>query len=108
MDKDFILVFITTPSIDIAKDIAHRLVEDRLAACVNMLSPIRSFYIWQGEKNDDTEVLLIVKSRAAIFQDLLVPAVRSIHPYEVPEILAVPLLMGSQDYLDWMDETIHK
>ncbi len=108
MDIDFILVFITTPSKETAQKIAGRLVDDGLAACVNILDPIQSIYMWQGKKNNDAEVLLIVKSRAALFQDQLVPAVRSIHPYQVPEIIAVPLLMGSQDYLRWMDETIRK
>lgn len=108
MNQDFILVLITAPSVDIAQKIAAALVAEGMAACVNIVSPIRSVYSWQGKMNDDTEILLIAKSRAAIFQERLIPAVRSIHPYEVPEIIAIPILMGNQDYLQWMDETIQK
>jgi periplasmic divalent cation tolerance protein len=108
MNQDYILVLMTAPSTDIAQKIATTLVAEGLAACVNIISPIQSIYTWQGKTNDDTEILLIAKSRAAIFQERLVPAVRSIHPYQVPEISAIPILMGGHDYLQWMDETIRE
>jgi periplasmic divalent cation tolerance protein len=80
------------------------LLEKKLAACINMLAPIHSLYTWDNKINRDQEFLLIVKSRAEIFQDQLVPAVQKIHPYEVPEIIALPILMGSESYLDWMSD----
>lgn len=96
----FILVMITAPSEGTAREIAHVLLEKKLAACVNLVPSIRSLYSWGGAVNDDDEILLIVKSRAALFEDQLVPEVRKIHPYDVPEIIAVPIVMGSQSYLD--------
>lgn len=106
MDYTYIVVLITAPSLQVAKDVARVLVERRLAACVNLISPIQSLYHWEGKVNEDSEVLLVVKSRADIFEDQIIPAVQSIHPYDVPEIIALPILMGSTSYLDWIgDET---
>ena len=108
METEHILVLITVPSSEVAEKISTRLVEEHLAACVNILPPLQSLYTWQGKMNNDSEILLIVKTRASIFHELLVPAVRAIHPYQVPEIIAIPILMGSPDYLQWMDDTIRK
>ena len=60
--------------------------------------------LWEGKINRDEEVLLIVKSRAEVFESELIPAVQGVHPYEVPEIIALPIIMGSADYLGWMNE----
>jgi periplasmic divalent cation tolerance protein len=98
-----IVVLITAPSDDVGKQIAETLLEKKLAACVNIMAPINSLYVWQGETCDDEEVLLIVKSRAELFEDKLVPAVKAVHPYDVPEIIALPVLLGDQDYLDWIE-----
>jgi periplasmic divalent cation tolerance protein len=75
-----------------------------MAACVNLMAPMFSLYTWEGEVNRDDEVLLIVKSRSDIFESDLIPVVEDLHPYEVPEIIAVPILMGSANYLAWIDE----
>jgi periplasmic divalent cation tolerance protein len=103
MENKYIVVFITAPSEQVGKDIAHALLEKKLAACVNIVAPINSLYIWQGETNDDEEVLLIVKTRAGLFEQKLIPAVKEVHPYDVPEIIALPVLLGDQDYLDWIE-----
>jgi periplasmic divalent cation tolerance protein len=100
----FILVMITAPSEETAREIAQALLEKKLAACVNLVPSIRSLYSWDGAVNDDNEILMIVKSRAALFESHLVPAVQQLHPYDVPEIIAVPIMMGSQSYLDWIAE----
>jgi periplasmic divalent cation tolerance protein len=100
-----ILVMITVPSVQVGRQIAERLLEDRLAACVNIVPGMNSLYIWQEAINDDQEALLIVKSREDLFNAHLVPAVCSLHPYQVPEIIALPIQMGLQNYLDWIDET---
>ena len=94
---------ITVPSKEVGEQIANALLEQNLAACVNIISPIRSLYMWEGKISDDEELLLIVKSRAELFEDQLVPAVQAAHPYDVPEIIALPILMGSKSYLDWID-----
>jgi periplasmic divalent cation tolerance protein len=97
-----IIVLITAPSDEVGKHIASKLVEAKLAACVNILGPIRSIYYWEGKINADEEVLLLVKSRSEIFESHLIPAVQAIHPYQVPEIIALPITSGLRDYLDWM------
>jgi periplasmic divalent cation tolerance protein len=97
-----IVILITAPSVEVGKKIAMTLLEQRLAACVNILSPVNSLYLWQEEIHDDQEVLLIVKSRMEIFEDRLRPVVRSVHPYATPEIIALSILAGDQAYLDWI------
>lgn len=104
MADQYIIVLITTPSQEVAKQIAHNLLDKKLAACVNILAPIHSLYTWEDKINRDEEYLLIAKSRAELFQDHLVPAVQTIHPYQVPEIIAVPILIGSVSYLEWISD----
>lgn len=104
MDKEYIIVLITTPSKEVGEKIANTLLEKKLAACVNMMAPIFSLYTWEEEINRDDEVLLIVKSRADLFESDLIPAVQAVHPYDVPEIIALPILMGSANYLAWIDD----
>lgn len=97
------VVLITAPSREVGRQIADTLLEKRLVACVNIIAPIESHYLWKGERCTDEEVLLLAKTRADLFAAQLVPAVKSIHPYEVPEIIALPILMGAPDYLAWID-----
>ena len=97
-----ILVISTVPSMDIGKQIANALLEKRLAACINILPSVNSLYTWQGKTADDEEFMLIIKSWERLFSEQLVPAIKLIHPYEIPEIIALPIIMGSEDYLDWM------
>jgi periplasmic divalent cation tolerance protein len=103
MDYKHVIVYITTPDVQTAEDIAAALIERQLAACVN-LTPVRSIYRWKGQINREDEVLLIVKTRADLFEEQLVPAVQALHPYEVPEIIALPVVMGAPGYLKWIDE----
>jgi periplasmic divalent cation tolerance protein len=100
---DPIVVLITAPSKEVGKQIARALLEQELAACVNIISSIDSIYTWEGKICNDEEVLLVVKSRAEIFENQLVPAVQAIHPYQVPEIIALPIKMGAKSYLDWIE-----
>jgi periplasmic divalent cation tolerance protein len=108
MNINHLVVFITTPSVDIGQQIADTLVEKGLAACVNIISPIHSVYLWQGKKQSDEEALLIAKTTQALFSEKLVPAVQEIHPYDVPEIIALPIVFGSESYLDWIDKSTRK
>jgi periplasmic divalent cation tolerance protein len=102
MPTDFIVVLITVPSSEVGERIAAALLEKKLAACVNILPGVTSIYTWNGAVQKDQELMLVVKTRADLFHDRLVPAVKAVHPYEVPEIIALPVLMGSPDYLDWI------
>ena len=104
MDDQYIIVLITTPSKEVGEQVANALLEKKLAACVNMLAPVNSLYTWEGATTHDEETLLVVKSRAELFQEHLVPVVQANHPYQVPEIIALPILMGSASYLAWIDE----
>jgi len=99
-----IVVYITTPSEDDAAVIARALVEQKLAACVNIVRNIRSIYFWQGKIEDDAEVLMIVKTQKKHF-DALSEKVKELHGYDVPEIIALPILKGSNDYLEWIKDS---
>lgn len=102
MEDEFIVVLITVPSQKVGEEIALELLAKKLAACVNILPGVTSIYTWNSAVQKDQELLLVVKTRADLFHERLVPAVKAVHPYEVPEIIALPLVMGSQDYLDWI------
>lgn len=99
-----IVIFITASNEDEAIRIARSLVEARLAACANIVKNIRSIYMWKGSVQDDTEVLMIVKTRKSLF-NAVSAKVRDIHSYEVPEIIALPIIDGSPDYLNWLKES---
>ncbi len=98
-----IIVFITSPNEDEAVKIAKALVEAKLAACVNIIKNIRSIYRWQEKVEDETEVLLIAKTQKKLFSALS-KKVKELHSYEVPEIIALPIIEGSEDYLKWLKE----
>ena len=95
------VVFVTTPSADKAAEIARALVSEKLAACGNVIPGIRSIYSWQGEVQDDPEALLVLKAPRDRLPELI-DRVRALHPYDVPEIIALPVEAGSQPYLDWV------
>jgi periplasmic divalent cation tolerance protein len=100
---DEILVFITALNEDEAAKIARILVEARLAGCVNIIKNIRSIYSWQGKIEDEAEVLMIVKTQKPLFNALM-KKVKELHSYTVPEIIAMPIIEGSEDYLKWLRE----
>lgn len=104
MENQYVIVFVTVPNRETGEMLANNLLEQKLVACVNFVSPTTSFFSWQGAIEIDEEVLLILKSRADLFESHLIPAIQSIHPYEVPEIIALPVWKGSADYLKWIDE----
>lgn len=102
-----ILVLCTCPDRDTAERIAAALVERRLAACVNVLPAVRSFYIWQGKTEVGDELLLLVKSSDSAYPDLEA-AIKDMHPYEVPEIVALSIARGLPAYLDWVKEIVEE
>ncbi len=102
MQSNYILVFITVPSAEVGQDIATLLVDENLAACVNIVSGISSIYCWQEAIQQDDELLLIAKSRSTLFERLAT-TVKRVHPYDVPEVIALPILAGSNEYLAWID-----
>jgi periplasmic divalent cation tolerance protein len=98
-----VLVLITTATREEADRIARELVGQRLAACVNIIPQVRSIFSWENNLSDEEEVLLTVKTRRSRFRQLAV-SVKALHSYRVPEIIAVPILEGSANYLSWIDE----
>jgi periplasmic divalent cation tolerance protein len=98
----YILVHTTLPDEDAARSLARTLVESRLAACVTVGAPVESLYHWQGKLENAREVPLMVKTRAERYDDVAA-AIAASHPYELPEILAVPIVHGSPDYFAWID-----
>ena len=96
------VVFVTAPR-GKGEEIARRLVEERLAACVNVVSGVKSIYWWQGKVESDAEDLLVVKTNADVL-DKLITRVREIHPYEIPEVIALPVEKGLPEYLAWVVE----
>ncbi len=102
--KDHIVAMTTCPPQDSAR-IANTLVEERLCACVNIISGISSVYRWRGEVTTDEETLLVIKTRSELL-DVLKKRLSEIHPYEVPELIAVDVVAGLAGYLGWIDDCV--
>jgi len=96
-----LLCYCTCPNAESARHLAEALVRERLAACVNRIPAIQSTYRWKGEVTTDTEELLLIKTTAAYFEALK-ERVLALHPYELPELVAVPVERGHAAYLDWV------
>jgi periplasmic divalent cation tolerance protein len=102
---DKIVVFTTCESQDQAEQLARHLIEDRLAACVNILPGARSIYRWKDKIEDASEFVLVIKSRRDVFDKLRAAIVR-LHSYEIPEVIALPVVDGSDAYLKWLDREL--
>jgi periplasmic divalent cation tolerance protein len=100
---DPIIVLVTCGSEEEALKIAHALVEGHLAACVNLVSPVRSIYRWEGKIWDERECLLVIKTQRQRFEKLE-KKVKSLHSYSDPEIISLPIIEGSSAYLNWIRE----
>ena len=96
-----IVVLVTTPTPERAAELARALVEERLAACGNVVPGLRSIYRWEGKLEDEAEALLVLKTTQARFEALKA-RVLALHPYAVPEVLALPVVAGSAPYLAWI------
>lgn len=97
---DLVSVYVTAPDVETAKRLARELLDQRLVACAN-LWPIASLYRWEGAVHDDEEVALLLKTRASLVPDVE-RAIRAAHPYDVPCVVAWPIVGGSTPYLDWV------
>lgn len=98
---DALVVLVTAPTAEQAVELARALVDERLAACGNVLAGVRSVYRWEGSVHEDAEALLVLKTTRARFEALR-ERVIALHPYQVPEVLALPVEAGSADYLAWI------
>ena len=100
-DRAVCVVLCTVPSEEVGVNIARALLDERLVACVNIVPGVRSLYRWQGKVEDERELLLVIKTRAALYQELET-RIRELHPYEVCEVLQMGVEAGSAPYLAWI------
>ncbi|XP_063918213.1 protein CutA homolog isoform X2 [Zophobas morio] len=99
------VAYVTTPNEKVAKEIAHGLVKQKLAACVNVIPKITSIYEWEDKINEDSEVLMMIKTRTSKV-DALTEYVKSNHPYSVCEVISLPIEKGNDAYLKWIGEIV--
>lgn len=104
MSDEIVVVLVTVPSEEVGEKLARHLVEKHLAACVNLLPGVRSFFTWQGQFTQEHEGLLMIKTRQELFETQLIPAILALHPYQTPEILVLPVACGLPAYLRWVLE----
>lgn len=100
-----IVVFVTASNKKEAARIAQGLVKNKLAACVNIIAKVESLFWWQGKASRAKEVLLVVKSQKKMLPKII-KLVRSLHSYDCPEVIALPIIGGYKNYLDWIDESV--
>ena len=103
--KSYVQISTTTATKEQAEKIVQHLVETKLAACVQINGPITSIYRWKGKVENAQEWLCLIKTREDLF-DKVEAAIKSQHPYETPEIIAVPIVKGSKEYLNWIDDEL--
>ena len=96
-----VVIFVTCKDGEEAKKISSKLLEEHLAACVNIVNQVQSFFHWEGKVEQADEVLLSIKTRHDLF-DAVKHAVKGLHSYDVPEIIAIPIVEGDEDYLKWI------
>lgn len=101
MATPYCVIFVTTPPGLKAKQIASRLIKSRCAACVNVVPRVESTYWWKGKMEVAKEALLVIKTKKSLVKKLM-KLVQSVHPYTVPEIIALPIIKGHKPYLDWV------
>jgi periplasmic divalent cation tolerance protein len=102
---NFIVVLVTTANKEEAEKISQALLEEKLIACANIISPVSSFFFWSGKIDKAEECLVVMKSRLDLFVELE-ERLKGLHSYEVPEVLALPIVEGSKAYLSWMGEVL--
>ena len=102
-----LVVFVSTESIDEARSIAHRVIEERLAACASIVERVQSIYRWEEKIRSEAESLIIFKTTDARFSELQT-RIKSLHSYSVPEIIALPIVAGSKEYLAWLGKETQK
>jgi periplasmic divalent cation tolerance protein len=104
-ESTYIVLFITTATVDEARQISTVLLEQKKAACVNIVPGVSSHFWWQGNIDSAQESLLIVKTKSSLLTEII-DLVKGIHSYDVPEIIALPIIGGNQDYLQWIDDSV--
>nr|MDO8114287.1 divalent-cation tolerance protein CutA [Candidatus Sigynarchaeota archaeon] len=101
--QEYIVVMATVPTEELGAKIAYALIEQKLVPCANIIKNVRSIYTWKSKINDEPELIMIMKTRVALF-DQVRDAIKAIHTYECPEIIAIPIVAGYPPYLQWIDD----
>ena len=101
----YIVVFVTTKDKREAEKIAQKLIEEKLAACANIVDGVQSIFWWKGKVDQSNEALMILKSKEELLEKIIL-TVKALHSYTVPEVIALPLLDGNPDYLKWIEESV--
>ena len=104
---DKIVILVTAGTLRESKKIARHLVEERLAACINITAPVQSLYRWKGKVNEEREFLMVIKSSRGLFAEIQA-AIRKLHSYTTPEIICLPIVDGSPDYLQWISDSVQQ
>ncbi len=107
LTTDFIIVLVTTKDKAEAEKISQTLLAEKLIACANIISPVASCFLWQGKVDRAEECLVVMKTRKGLFGELSL-CVKALHSYEVPEVLALPIVDGSEAYLSWLSSAIRQ
>ena len=102
---DKVVILVTAATQEEGRKIARHLVESKLAACVNITQPIESIYRWQGKISTDSEYQLFIKTKRDLFPEIKA-AISRLHSYQTPEIICLPIIDGSQDYLQWIGDSV--
>lgn len=100
----FSLCYVTTPTMEVAREISRYLVSNKTAACVNIIPTVTSVFHWEGKLNEEQECLLLIKTQTALVERVIAE-VKEKHPYEVPEVISVAMGPGSESYLKWLAES---
>jgi len=101
----YIVIMVTTANREEAEKIARRLLDEKLIACANIIGPVSSLFWWSGKLEKSEEYVLLLKSRLELFEKLS-ESVKALHGYEVPEIIALPIIKGSPAYMEWLNSTL--
>jgi len=107
MKRKIKVVFVTVPDEETAEKISRDIVQNGLAACVNIIKDIRSIYMWEGKLEDGKELLLMIKTSSSAFKKLK-DRIKTLHPYSVPEVIAIDVIDGNKDYINWVLEETSK
>lgn len=102
---DYLVVLVTAGSENEAQQLARTLLEQKLIACANLL-PVQSMYWWDDQIENASEVMMILKTTSAVFKERLLEAIQSAHSYDVPEIIGMPIILGSTAYLKWISDNV--